>query len=58
MSFVLGEWRAGKVRPVPGNPPHGRPVSRVISSRRLTSGALTLRQKTSQPCAVPFPIEL
>ena len=31
MSFVLGEWRAGKVRPVPGNPPHGRPVSRVIS---------------------------
>jgi hypothetical protein len=31
MSFVLGEWRAGKVRPIPGNTPHGRPVSRVIS---------------------------
>lgn len=30
MSFVLGEWREGKVCPVPGNAPHGRPVSRVI----------------------------
>ena len=28
---VLGEWREGKVRPVPGNAPYGRPVSRVIS---------------------------
>jgi hypothetical protein len=31
MSLVLGEWRASKVRPIPGNTPHGRPVSRVIS---------------------------
>jgi len=31
MRCVLGEWRAGKVRPIPGNAPHGRPVSRVIS---------------------------
>jgi hypothetical protein len=31
MSCVLGEWRAGKVRPIPGNPPRGRLVSRVIS---------------------------
>jgi hypothetical protein len=31
MDFVLGEWRARKVRPIPGNPPHGRPVSRVIT---------------------------
>jgi len=31
MAFFLGEWRAGKVRPIPGNAPHGRPVSRVIS---------------------------
>jgi hypothetical protein len=30
MTLVLGEWREGKVRPVPGNAPHDRPVSRVI----------------------------
>ena len=29
---VLGEWREGKVRPIPGNAPHDRPVSRGISS--------------------------
>lgn len=29
---LLGEWREGKVRPIPGNAPHDRPVSRVISS--------------------------
>lgn len=27
---VLGEWREGKVRPIPGNAPHDRPVSRGI----------------------------
>ena len=26
-----GKWRAGKVRPIPGNPPHDRPVSRESS---------------------------
>src|SRR5215471_9623779 len=26
------KWREGKVRPIPGNPPHDRLVSRVISS--------------------------
>ena len=31
MNFVLGEWRGGKVRPIPGNAPHDRPVSRGIS---------------------------
>jgi hypothetical protein len=31
MNLILGEWREGKVRPIPGNTPHGRPVSRVIS---------------------------
>ena len=31
MNFILREWREGKVRPVPGNAPHDRPVSRVIS---------------------------
>ena len=29
MSSILGEWREGKVRPIPGNAPHGRPVSRM-----------------------------
>ena len=32
MNFVLGEWREGKVRPVSGNAPHARPVSRGILS--------------------------
>jgi hypothetical protein len=31
MNSILGEWREGKVRPISGNAPHGRPVSRVIS---------------------------
>ena len=30
MNLILGEWREGKVRPIQGNTPHGRPVSRVI----------------------------
>jgi len=29
---TLRKWREGKVRPIPGNPPHDRLVSRVISS--------------------------
>jgi hypothetical protein len=32
MISMLGEWREGKVRPVPGNVPHDRPVGRGISS--------------------------
>jgi len=28
MISMLGEWREGKVRPVPGNVPHDRPVGR------------------------------
>jgi hypothetical protein len=31
MNLGLGEWREGKVRPIPGKAPHGRPVSRGIS---------------------------
>jgi hypothetical protein len=31
ISSILGEWREDKVRPIPGNAPHDRPVSRVIS---------------------------
>jgi hypothetical protein len=30
-SSILGEWWEGKVRPIPGNAPHDRPVSRGIS---------------------------
>jgi len=32
MNSIRREWREDKVRPIPGNPPHDRPVSRVISS--------------------------
>jgi hypothetical protein len=32
MNSIQREWREGKVRPIPGNSPHDRPVSRVISS--------------------------
>jgi len=32
MSRILGEWREGKVRPIPGNAPHVRPVSRGMIS--------------------------
>ena len=32
MNSILGEWREGKVRPMPGNAPHARPVSRGIIS--------------------------
>jgi hypothetical protein len=36
MTLLLGEWRKGKVRPVPGNVPHDRPVSRgFVSSRNI-----------------------
>ena len=30
-NFILGEWREGKVRPIPGNTPRNRLVSREIS---------------------------
>ena len=33
-SPILGERREGKVRPIPGNAPHDRPVSRDIFSLR------------------------
>ena len=36
MTMVLGEWREGKVRPVPGNAPHDRPVSRGVVSSKST----------------------
>jgi hypothetical protein len=34
MNLILGEWREGKVRPLPGNAPHGRLVSRGLFSSR------------------------
>ncbi len=36
MTLILGEWRKGKVRPIPGNAPHDRLVSRgYISSKSI-----------------------
>ena len=36
MTLVLGEWRESKVRPIPGNAPHDRPVSReIVSSKSI-----------------------
>jgi hypothetical protein len=32
MRPILGEWREGKVRPIPGNAPRARPVSRGVIS--------------------------
>ena len=32
MNSVLGQWRESKVRPIPGNAPHDRPVSRGMIS--------------------------
>lgn len=32
MTISLRKWREGKVRPIPGNSPHDRLVSQVISS--------------------------
>ena len=28
MNAIRRKWREGKVRPIPGNPPHDRPISR------------------------------
>ena len=40
MNSVLGEWRESKVRPIPGNAPHDRPVSRgMISPRSIGDDA-------------------
>jgi len=36
MNSIRREWREGKVRPIPGNSPHDRLVSRsILSSRRI-----------------------
>jgi hypothetical protein len=32
-SAIRSQWREGKVRPLPGNSPHDRPVSRGVLSR-------------------------
>ena len=48
MNSIRREWREGKVRPIPGNSPHDRPVSRGISS--------SLRRICDDPFpATPFP---
>ena len=41
MTLVLGEWRESKVRPIPGNVPHDRPVSRgIVSSKSICDDSL------------------
>jgi hypothetical protein len=41
MTLLLGEWRKRKVRPIPGNAPHDRPVSRgFISSKSICDDSL------------------
>ena len=36
MNPIRRKWREGKVRPIPGNSPHDRPVSRgILSPRRI-----------------------
>ena len=47
MNWVRREWRQGKVRPIPGNSPHDRLVSRgIFSPRRICDDAFP---------ATPFP---
>jgi hypothetical protein len=47
MSSIGREWREGKVRPIPGNSPHDRLVSRgIFSSRRICDDPFS---------ATPFP---
>jgi hypothetical protein len=41
MNSIQWEWREGKVRPIPGNSPHDRPVSRgFLSPRRICDDPL------------------
>jgi len=48
MTSVQREWREGKVRPLPGNSPHDRLVSRgILSSRRICDDPFP---------ATPFPL--
>ena len=47
------EWREGKVRPIPGNSPHDRPVSRGIFYRQgefatIPSPPLHIRRRLHQ----------
>ena len=46
MNPIRREWREGKVRPIPGNPPHDRPVSRGTFSR------------SGEFATIPFPATL
>ena len=42
MNWIRREWREGKVRPIPGNSPHDRLVSRgIFSPRRICDDAFS-----------------
>ena len=52
---TLRKWREGKVRPIPGNPPHDRLVSRVISSSLKESLRRSLRRHSVPLLAILRP---
>ena len=47
MNSIRREWREGKVRPIPGNSPHDRPVSRGFSIAKENLRRSLLRHSTS-----------
>jgi hypothetical protein len=50
---ALRKWREGKVRPLPGNPPHDRPVSRGgCSFRRVCDDPFSATSQTPTPSAI------
>jgi hypothetical protein len=55
MSSILGEWREGKVRPIPGNAPHDRLVSRGIVSPRSICDDPFSATRFPQPRIIPGP---
>jgi len=59
MKSIRREWREGKVRPIPGNPPHDRPVSRGHISRSggfatIPSPPLRIRRRLNQRGPIAF----
>ena len=53
MNSIRREWREGKVRPIPGNSPHDRPVSRVISLSLKENLRRSLPRHSTPPQATP-----
>jgi hypothetical protein len=61
MTWVYRKWREGRIRPIPGKPPHDRPVSRgIYSSRRVcdpsypATAKLRLQRTMPRPTACVF----